>query len=106
MSFEYNSNGGSFRAVDTFIGGTVTTIATDSLGMNRVLSAIAGGSSMWIPGGFTTGLGTAVRYGLGGGMDTYTFKDGSKVYQFSDGDEVIMDKNGKYVGSTHSSSGY
>ena len=50
-----------------------------------------------------TNVGTAVRYGMGGGMDTYTFKDGSKAHQFSDGDEILTDKNGKYVGSVYTS---
>lgn len=46
-----------------------------------------------------TKIGTVVRYGLGGGMDTYTFKDGGKSYRFSDGDEIVTDKNGKFLGS-------
>ena len=51
-----------------------------------------------------TGVGTAVRYGMGGGLDTFTFKDGGKAYHFSDGDQIITDKNGKYVSYFYSHS--
>jgi hypothetical protein len=49
-----------------------------------------------------TTIGSGVRYFLGGGMDTLTFKDGSKLHAFSDGDDILVDKNGKYVGSFYS----
>ena len=41
---------------------------------------------------------------MGGGLDTFTFKDGGKAYHFSDGDQIITDKNGKYVSSFYSHS--
>ena len=51
-----------------------------------------------------TTVGTGVRYMLGGGMDTLTFKDGSKLHEFSDGNDILVDKNGKYVASFYSHS--
>ena len=97
---QYNSNGKDFKKFDQYLGGAAVG------GFGAVLGGGVAGAMVY--GAATSGVnlqnvGTAVRYGMGGGMDTYTFKDGSKAHQFSDGDEILTDKNGKYVGSVYTS---
>jgi hypothetical protein len=81
---------------DATMGGIGSAIGGGILG-GMVIGAAQSGCDF-------TGVGTAVRYGLGGGMDTFNFKDGSKAYHFSDGDQILTDKNGKYVASFYSHS--
>ena len=100
MNWQLNSNGKDFKTFDQYLGGAAMGGVGAALG-----GGIAGGMAFGAAtsGVNLTGVGTAVRYGMGGGMDTYTFKDGSKAHQFSDGDEILTDKNGKYVGSVYTS---
>ena len=107
--WEYNSNGKQFEGVDRFLGKAAVQTAwgtTFPAGTGFLMGQASKQSlGLFASVGYSEGvknIGTAVRYGLGGGMDTYTFKDGSKAHQFSDGDEILTDKNGKYIGSFYS----
>ena len=104
--FEYNVNGENMLQVDQFLGGALTYFAPipKTVKVGAFGGAIAGGvqnmDCVSEPlSKFTTAVGTGARYLMGGGLDSYTFKDGSKAYQYSDGDEIMVDKNGKYLGS-------
>ena len=101
MSWQYNSNGNTYQTFDLWTGAFTMGVAGSPFG--PIASGVSSVAGLYIPTQFTPSLGTAIRYGLGGGMDTYTYKDGSKSYNFSDGDEIIVDKNGKYIRSVHGS---
>jgi hypothetical protein len=71
MRRQFNSNANDFKAFDEFVGGKAIT---------AIGSAVGGGFGGAIATGVVksgvvkgTGLGTAIRYGLGGGMDTINF---------------------------------
>ena len=101
MSTKFNSNGDDFKGFDEYFGSiamngikkaaskaTGNVITTQQLG---ILAKNMGSSDV--------DIGTVIRYGLGGGMDTTTFSDGSQAHFFSDGDGVMVDEHGKYIGS-------
>ena len=98
MSWQFNSNGKDFQTFDTYLGKATKAAIGNSIG--GFPGIVYGTLEDKIN---PTTVGTAVRYGLGGGMDTFTFKDGSKAHHFSDGDEILTDKNGKYIGSVYTS---
>jgi hypothetical protein len=89
------------KDLDRILGGATMGGIGYGLGLGLGGSMTLGAATSGVD---LTNVGTGARYFLGGGMDTLTFKDGSKLHEFSDGNDILVDKNGKYVASFYSHS--
>lgn len=98
MSYSgWKNHDDEFKGLDKFLGGQAVNRAVSyGLDAGPIIGIIAGNAAKKQLTEPTIKLGTAVRYALGGGMDSYTWKDGTKSYRYSDGDEIYQDKNGTY----------
>jgi hypothetical protein len=82
--------------MDDWVGSKVIDYGVSQLSNNPIVSVPLSIATEAITNAFPevgNTVGGAVRYGLGGGMDTFTFKDGSTVSDFDGGTHVFTESD-------------